>query len=249
MREGEKMAKIPKDPAEIFPEITDDFKKIFENDLISLILYGSGAGGHYIPGKSDLNFLVILSEGGIDNLDKAIGTVARWRKRQAAIPLFMTKEEVLSSLDSYPIEFLTMKKRYKLVYGEDILGGLSFDPSHLRLQFERELRGKILHLRRGLLEAEGQAKKLRDLIKASFIAFISIFKALLYLKGFDIPQSRRDIIRTVGDAYSIDPNIFLKCADIKEDVDSIPAAEVKDLFMSYLKEIEKLSKLVDSMTL
>ena len=43
MTEGEKMAKIPKDPAEIFPEITDDFKKVFESDLISLILYGSGS--------------------------------------------------------------------------------------------------------------------------------------------------------------------------------------------------------------
>jgi hypothetical protein len=249
LTEGEKMAKIPKDPAEIFPEITDDFKKVFESDLISLILYGSAASGNYIPGKSDLNFLVILSEGGIDNLDKAIGTVTRWRKRQAAIPLFMTKAEIVSSLDSYPIEFLTMKKHYKLVYGEDVLGGLSFEPSHLRLQFERELRGKILHLRRGLLETEGQAKRLRELIKASFTAFISIFKALLYLKGIDIPQSRRDIIRTIAGRYSIDPDVFLKCADIKEDVDSIAAAEVKNLFMSYLKEIEKLSKLVDSMTL
>jgi predicted nucleotidyltransferase len=243
------MAKAPKNPEEIFEEITVDFKNIFQRDLISIILYGSGASGHYIPGKSDLNFLVILSEGGIDNLDKAISTVIRWRKRQAAIPLFMTKAEIVSSLDSYPIEFLTMKKHYKLVYGEDVLGGLSFELSHLRLQFERELRGKILHLRRGLLETEGTAKRLRELIKASFTAFISLFKALLYLKGFDIPQSRRDIIRTVGDAYSIDPNIFLKCADIKEDVDSIPASEVKNLFMSYLKEIEKLSKFVDTMTL
>jgi len=241
------MTKVPKNPEEIFEEITDDFKKVFNSDLISIILYGSGASGHYIPGKSDLNFFITLSKEGIDNLDKSISTVARWRKRKAAIPIFMTKAEILSSLDSYPIEFLSMKKHYVLIYGEDVLGGLSFDPCHLRLQFERELNGKILHLRRGLLEAGGRAKRVRELIQTSFIAFISIFKALLYFKGIDIPHSRRDIIQAVAEAYSIDADVFLKCTDIKEDIDRVPASEVATVFKEYLKEIEKLSEKIDRM--
>ncbi|GAI77948.1 unnamed protein product, partial [marine sediment metagenome] len=46
------MGKIPKKPEEIFSEITDDFKRLFGNDLISITLYGSGAGDNYIPEKS-----------------------------------------------------------------------------------------------------------------------------------------------------------------------------------------------------
>ena len=241
------MTKVPKNPEETFEEITDDFKKVFGSDLISIILYGSGASGHYVSGKSDLNFFIILSKEGIDNLDKAISIVAKWRKRKAAIPIFMTKAELLSSLDAYPIEFLSMKRHYVLVYGEDVLGGLSFDPCHLRLQFERELKGKILHLRRGLLEAEGRAKRVRELIQSSFIAFVSIFKALLYFKGIDIPHSRRDIIKSVAGAYSIDASVFLKCADIKEDIDHIPASEIATVFQDYVKEIEKLSEEIDRM--
>jgi hypothetical protein len=241
------MAKTPTKPEEIFTEITNDFKNVFEKDLISIILYGSGASGHYIPGKSDINFLVILSEGGIDSLEKAISIISRWRKQKVAIPLFMTKAEVLSSLDSYPIEFLTMKKHYVLVYGEDILGGLSFEQSHLRLQLERELRGKILHLRSGFLEAEGKVKRIRELIQISFTAFMSIFKALLYFQGIDIPQKRRDVIKSVAAAYPIDPVVFLKCADIKEGLDRIPTDEVPALFQAYMKEIEKLSAFVDHM--
>jgi hypothetical protein len=241
------MTKVPKNPEETFEEITDDFKKVFGSDLISIILYGSGASGHYVPGKSDLNFFIILSKEGIDNLDKAISIVAKWRKRKAAIPIFMTKAELLSSLDAYPIEFLSMKRHYVLVYGEDVLGGLSFDPCHLRLQFERELKGKILHLRRGLLEAEGRAKRVRELIQSSFIAFVSIFKALLYFKGIDIPHSRRDIIKSVAGAYSVDVDLFLKCADIKEDIDRIPASEIATVFKDYVKEIEKLSEEIDRM--
>jgi hypothetical protein len=239
------MAKVPKNPEEIFEEFADDFKNVFGSDLISIILYGSGASGHYVPGKSDLNFLIVLSEGGIDNLDGAFSTVAQWRKRKAAIPLFMTKAEILSSRDSYPIEFLSMKKHYVLVSGEDVLGGLSFDASHLRLQAEREFKGKLVHLRRGFMEAEGRERQMRELIKASFTAFISIFRALLYLKGIEIPQARRDIISAVAREYSVDPVIFMKCADIKEEIDRIAASEIKNVFIDYVKEIEKLSAIVD----
>lgn len=241
------MAKVPENPAEILSEIINDFKNIFGSELVSIILYGSGAGSHYIPGKSDLNFLVILSEEGIDNLDNAISAVARWRKRRVAIPLFMTRAEISSSLDSYPIEFLTMKKQYVLVYGEDMLEGLSFEPSRLRLQCERELKGKIFHLRRGLLKTGGQAKYVRELIKASLTAFISIFKVLLYLKGIDIPQSRRDVIRSVAGVYSLDQDVFLKCADIKEGIDQMQLSEIQTVFKAYLREVEKLATFVDSM--
>jgi len=243
------MAKVPNNPQEIFRELTDDFKMVFGDALLSVILYGSGASGHYIPGKSDLNFLIILTEEGMGNLDNAIRAVARWRKQKVAIPLFMTKAEVSSSLDSYPIEFLTMIKHYMPVYGEDVLGGLSIEPFQLRVQCERELKGKILHLRSGLLKAGGQAKQVRELIKASLTAFISIFKALLYLKGMDIPQSRRDVIRSVAKVYAIDPDVFLKCTDIKEGIDRIPMSGIQTVFKAYQEEIEKLSRIVDRMSI
>ncbi len=243
------MAKVPKNPDEIFEEFTDDFKSVFGSDLISIILYGSGASGHYVPGKSDLNFLIVLSDEGVDNLDRAFKVVARWRKRKVATPLFMTKAEILSSRDTYPREFLSMKIHYVTVSGEDVLGGLSFEPSHLRLQAEREFKGKLVHLRRAYLEAEGQARQMREIIRASFTAFVSIFRALLYCRGIEIPQARRDTINAVAKEYSIDPGIFLKCADIKEDIDKSAASEIKDVYLKYVKEIEKLSAVVDSMSM
>ena len=78
-------------PEEIFTEITQDYQRVFGPHLISIILYGSGAGEDYLPGKSDLNFLITLTDQGIERLDLAIETVARWRKRNVAIPFFMTR--------------------------------------------------------------------------------------------------------------------------------------------------------------
>ena len=59
------MAKAPQNPEEIFSEFTNDYQKIYGTDLLSIVLYGSGARGDYIPGRSDLNFLIVLTEEGI----------------------------------------------------------------------------------------------------------------------------------------------------------------------------------------
>ena len=238
---------MAKKPEEICSEITDDFKKVFGEDLISIILFGSGAGDDYIPGKSDLNFLVVLSEEGIDNLDRAIDVVSKWKKRNVVIPLFMTKSYINSSLDSYPIEFLNMQKIYITVFGEDVLKELSFEPSLLRLQCEKELKGKILHLREGFLETEGKDKKVRALIKISLTAFIAIFKALLYLVETEIPRERREIIKSVAGEFGINADVFLKCVDIKEDKESFSSSEIKDIFKAYLMEVRKLSGIVDKL--
>lgn len=242
------MARI-QNPTEIFPDIIEDFKKLFADNLISIILYGSGAGGDYKPGKSDLNFLVILSEEAIDHLDRAIETVSRWRKKNVAVPLFMTESYITSSLDSFPIEFLNIKKNYILVFGEDILKDISFDAHHLRLQCEREIKGKLLLLRESFLETEGKRKKVKELIKASITAFISIFNGILYLKGIEIPATRREIVQSAAGEIPINPEVFMTCLDIKEDKKEFSSAEITDIFKDYLMQIRKLWEFIDQMEL
>lgn len=241
------MAKIPNNPEELFDEITNDFQATFGDDLQSIILYGSAAGADYVPGKSDINLLVTLTDKGINHLSRAIEPVKRWRKRNVATPLFMTKSYLYSSLDSYPVEFLNMKQNHRTIFGEDVLAELAFKPNDLRLQIERELKGKLLLLRTGFLDTEGSPKRLRDLIGKSLNAFIAAFKALLYLKGHDVPQGRRDVIKTTANLLKLDIGVFLKCNDIKEGTDRFTQAEVKSIFDDYLKAVDGLCSYVDAM--
>jgi hypothetical protein len=241
------MAKSPKRPEEIFQEITDDYRQAFGADLVSLILYGSGAGEDYLPGQSDLNFLVTLTEAGVGKLDRALGMVGRWQKRGVAVPLFMTAAFIRKALDAYPIEFINMKRRYVVVYGEDPLAGLGFDPAHVRLQLERELRGKLLHLRSGYLATDGSARRLRELIAASLTAFVSLMGALLHLRGEAIPAGRREVIAAAAGLYGFDGGIFLRCESIRSRTDRYSNDEVQTVFIDYLKEVGRLCETVDRM--
>jgi len=240
------MAKIEK-PEEIFSDITEDYRESYGDSLKSIILYGSAAGGDYRPGKSDLNFLIVLSEEAIDHLDGALETVSRWRKKGVATPLFMTKPYIASSLDSYPLEFLNMQKGYLLVYGEDVLKDISFEPGHLRLQCEREIKGKLLLLRERFLETGGKAKRVQELIGESITAFISIFGGLLYLKGTQIPSSRREIVEALAREFPVDAGVFLRCLDVKEGKEKISSSEMSDIMKAYLVEVRRLWGVVDEL--
>lgn len=241
------MIKIPEKPQDIFVPLTQDYLKVFGRELVSLAVYGSAAGGSYIRGKSDINLLVVLTPDGLDKFTDAVATVKYWKKRRVAVPLVMSKKFIETALDSYPIEFLNMKNNHVLIYGENVLEGINLNPADLRLQIERELRGKLLLLREGYLESEGSARRLRKLIGNSLTAFIAVFNALLYYRQGKAPQNRRDTIKEMGGLFTIDAGVFMLCADVKEGQDKLSNSEVVDLFKKYLREVNNICNIVDNL--
>ncbi len=235
------------DPKEIFSNITNDYKNLYENDLESIILYGSAAGSDYQPGRSDINFMIVLSENGITDLARSFRTIAQWKKRKVSTPLFLTRYYVNSSTDVFPIEYLNFKHNHQLVYGEDILNNLTFDKEHIRLQCEREIKGKLLLLREAFLESQGSKTALKSIIKDSLPTFVSIFTALLFLKNTEIPEDRLSIIKATCKSYGLDSSIFAKLLDIRDDKSKLAREDIAGIYNEYLSEIRTLSKIVDEL--
>jgi hypothetical protein len=211
------------------------------------MLYGSATGSDYRPGKSDINFMIVLSEQGIDRLKQAFEMVKKWRKRNVAIPLFLTENYVKTSMDVFPIEYLNFQRNYLPVYGKDILKDLSFDPEYVRLQCEREIKGKLLLLREAYLETSGKGRALKEVISQSTRAFIAIFEALLYVKGLEMPKEKSVVIRATTQAFEMDSGVFEKLLDVREDKVKLSDEDMRRLFQAYLAEVRKLSKLVDAL--
>jgi predicted nucleotidyltransferase len=240
------MAKTPAHPEDLFPEVIEDCRELFGDDLVSIILYGSATGKDYRPGKSDINFMIVLSETGIEELHKALGTVEKWRKRRVATPLFLSKSYVETSIDVFPIEYFNLRSNHRVVYGEDVLKDLSFDPELLRLQCEREIKGKLLLLREAYLESAGKAKALKEVISRSMGAFAAIFKALLFLKGQEVPAETLELIKTTCNVFDLESSVFERLLDIKLEEEKSRNEEMQKIFRDYLREIRALSKRIDA---
>ena len=227
-------------------QVADDYRRVYGQDIVSVILYGSALTADYVPGKSDLNLLIVLSEEGIHRLHLAHDLVGRWRKKRVGTPLFLTKTYLDSSLDTFPIEFLNIKRNYLVIQGEDVLAGLSFKKEFVRMQCERELKGKLLLLRERYVETGGKGRILRDLIAASLPTFTFIFKGLLHLLGEEVPATRPEAISLVARRFKLDEGLFRDLQSVGAGTLKPSDRELHELFRRYLKEIRRLALDMDT---
>jgi len=241
------MSKIPKTPEQIFEQFSNDYKNAFGDNIISIILYGSAAKGEYVYKKSDINFLIVLNETGIGQLKNALPLIKRWQKRKVSTPLVLTTEYIQSSLDSFPIEFLAMKQNHEVIFGDDIFSDMKIKDKDLRLQCEREIRGKLLHLRESYLNTYGEIRLIKQLLRLSVPTFTSIFSALLHLKKVEIPISKIEIFKSVSDEFNIDFAVFEKLIKLNENGIKLNKEQLNQLMEQYINQIRELTKKVDKL--
>jgi predicted nucleotidyltransferase len=229
----------------IAAKFTERIRQIFGDDLVSVILYGSSMTGDYHPKKSDVNFLVVLTPDGIGKIRKVQPAVNEWKRNRILFPLFMTREYIADSQDSFPVEFFNMQQAYRVLAGEDVLAGLKIRKSDLRLQCERELKGKLLHLRQEYVFTKGNPKAIRTLIGQSIVTFSSLFRALLFLDGRPIPKIREEVLNDACSEFHLDLALFQNLIAIRQKGITYTKLELVHFMERYITEIERLCYNVD----
>jgi hypothetical protein len=149
-------------------------------------------------------------------------------------------------VDVFPIEYLDMQRSHILVKGKDVLSDLTFEKEHIRLQCEREVKGKLLLLRERFSETHGKAKALAALISESLGAFIAIFEGLLHLKNVEIPPGKAQILAVTCRRFGLDGGLFETLLRIKDGNLKPSDGESLEYFKQYLKQIKTLSRIVDN---
>jgi hypothetical protein len=198
-----------------------------------------------VAGKSDINFLVILSSAGMAKLRQAVEITEKWRRHAVTVPLVSTRDYIHASLDSFPIEFLDLKLHHRVIFGEDELGNLEISPPHLRLQLEREVKGYLLHLRKGLLETGYDRNALRDLLLRTIPAFAALFEAVLFLKNETVPKTRKEIFQKVAALADLEDGSITNLFHLQEKSDHLYREELWKIMEEYIAQIEKLTHYID----
>src|SRR5207247_6292058 len=127
--------------------------------LVALLLYGSAARGTHVPGRSDVNTLLIC-----DAVDDALfarldAAVREWGRAGHPAPLILTEREWQTSADAFAIEYEDMREAHRLLAGRDPWRGVTVQREHLRRQLEHELMGKLVRLRQAYAALRGDPKR------------------------------------------------------------------------------------------
>ncbi len=143
---------IPQREQRYLEEFVQLLRRSLGDKLLSVVLYGSAVREDaYVPGRSDLNLLVIAEPLGAVECAGLRRSIARTALRRNIKPLFFTPVFMQRSNDVFPVEWSEIQAHYQVLHGRDFIKDLVFQAEPLRLQLEREAKQNLLKFRQGLV--------------------------------------------------------------------------------------------------
>jgi len=216
-------------------------------NLESVILFGSAVAGDYHPEFSNVNLLCVIRDSSFAALQALAPVVKGWDALKQPPPLFMTRDEIKSSVDVFTIELIDMQQHHRVLFGEDVIQGLSIPPGLHRVQVEYELREKLALLRQHFLLASGNDARMWDLLLRSVSSFATLFRHALIVLGHRAAVSKREAVQALAQQVKFDASGMLQVLDVREKKLDRKKLNVADVFSRYLAGVEHVNTAVDRM--
>jgi hypothetical protein len=226
-------------------EFVQKLKSAAPGNLKAVILYGSAATNEFHSNHSDLNVLCLLDRTDAAHMQALHRPVEWWIRQGHRPPLVFSLEELLRSADIFTIELLDMKSHHRILFGEDVLAGISVPLHYHAIQVERELRTDWLRLRQAMLVAPKKPKVYLELMVSSFSAFAALFRHALIALGEVPAESKRVAIDRIARFAGADPGGFYTILDFREGKRKEREIDVEGTLNQYFAFVEAVTEKFD----
>ena len=231
-------------------ELTNEFVQRIRaaagENVLSVILYGSAAEGEFHPVYSDLNLLCVLRDSSFAAIAELSDVFDWWRKKKFRPPLILRLQELMTAADVFSIEFVDMKQRYRVLFGDDVLEKLNVPMVLHRFQLEYELREKLLLLRQHLVVAGNNEKQLWEVLLHSLSSFTTLFRHVLLELGEPGRKHSREAVTLLSARLNFEASPFVQLMDVRAGKLDRKQLRVSDVAAQYLSAIEKVATAVDT---
>ncbi len=249
----DKLRHLPEKTRSLLIKYTDMLVEIFGENLYSLILFGSAAraskrnGDDFKEGASDVNTVIILEEVTTLQLNIIIDIGRKLKGKGLAVPLIFKRGHILSSLDTFPLEFSDMKHNHIILHGANPLENAEIETNNLRHQCEVEFKGQLVQLRRAYLAASEDQDKLTELLSTSVTSITAACRGMVLIAGKTPPENKSDLLKLVHNDYNVDTSPIIEALRIKHRESGGATAALESLFDNYMTTIENLADVVDGL--
>ena len=233
------------DRQRLLDELVRRLSAALGEDLVSVVLYGSAAAGDFQERASDLNVLAVLSDIGETQLERARGPVGWWIQRKQPAPVLLSVEEIENASDAFAIEFIDIRAAYRILHGQDLVTSIEIESAHHRHQVEHELRSLLLRLRERYLGLPEDSKAVRALMTESLPSFSTLIRHALILAGQSTSVKKHEVFLQAAREFGIRAEPFETVLALRAGAKRISNAEVRPLFLAYLREITAMAAHVD----
>jgi hypothetical protein len=236
---------------ETLDRVRRELHALYGPSLLAVALTGEAAGPAYRPGRSPLELAVLIDEVSADALRRLQPRLAGWARRRAVAPLLLDPRWLAEARDVFPIEFLELRVHHVLLHGDaDPFADLPVHGAHLRLEVEKQLRGKLLHLWEAYLETRGSRGRLRALLLATPPGFAWILRGALVLAGAPggaaIPDDPETLLAEAERRFEVSLSTLRRLERMRRGAAPLAAAELEALFAALLAEVRELVHAVNA---
>ena len=204
--------------------LAGDLQRIFGARLQSLVAYGNFDGD-----QEGVHTLALVSGLTFQDLAACVPLVGGWQRLGLDVPLLLTRDEFLRTLDVFPLEYGEIIGNHVVIAGENPFGGMRVNEADLRRACELQAKSHLIHLREGYLESGGQPASVARLIAASAPALRSLVSNLERLDA------------GIAARAGVSPELMREVAEARANTIADPSA----LLTRYISAVERLWEEVD----
>jgi hypothetical protein len=221
-------------------ELVSQLRKAYGTELRTVVLFGSAAAGEMIPKRSDYNVLVIVDRLGVEQLRAAAAVTRAWDDAGNSPPLTLTTDEWRRSADVFPMEYADILERHRVLCGDPPFAGIEVSPADLRRELEEQAMGKLILLRRGVLDAGNDGRRERDLLEASLSTIMVLFRAVLRLHRESPSTDYQALSQAVAQKAGFEAEPFVRVVRHMRGEAKLEPRDAGAVLAGYLAGVERL---------
>ncbi|HYS54868.1 MAG TPA: hypothetical protein VER58_14010 [Thermoanaerobaculia bacterium] len=197
---------VPPGVRQVLEGVVDAAARAFGDDLVSVILYGSGAEGR-LRTTSDVNLLFVLrklSHNSINNFREPF----RFAKAAANVTaMFLLEEEIRAAADEFAQKFADIQRRHVVLMGRDVLEGMTIPRAALVHRLQQVLLNLTIRLREMYVERSLREEQCAVTVAEAAGPLRTSAAAILDLEGRGTvapKEALETVVRQLGDAQFVE---------------------------------------------
>ena len=167
------------------------------DSFLAMTVFGDAAPGDHARRKQPIRSVLVVKEVDLPSLRRLAALGPKLAKAGLAAPFVVTPKYIQDSLDTFPLEWLHLQQEGVTIDGDNYFCNLEFQPAHVRLQCERELKRILMGLRQALLAAAGKQSAIPLIEGEAVDSLLRTMRGLLWLSGLREHQPAQRVLEEI----------------------------------------------------
>lgn len=208
--------KVPDSVKKDLVEFLNQILKLYSDDLISIMAFGSSTTGDYVENASDINLMIVYSDLNITDLNSVAQVSKAWLKKRSFSPRFISMNNLTSSSRFFQIDMLEMKDMHITLYGKDLFNDLAIVKTSLHWQLSYEIKAMRMRIKQQFWKSCGDELFMRRILLERFTSITHLSRVLLHLQGKPVPADYNGIHKLAVKELGLSAEYFNYMKSLKE---------------------------------